>query len=201
MKRLWLILIILVMLIVSCSNPNQDIIDGSSFDYYKSFEVENKQYDVYLPSNPNDVTYYTYEVSKATTDKSTWTINYIYQGKYHVEEDKEERETWIELYNCLSESKDKLSELCGFEVELYNPYDVVEREFTLENTTKEIISYVSVDTYMSIKVRNDNGKYYVIGVPVNTKFLVKTKDLVQSPITLEFVKWEDFLAIPNMKEN
>jgi hypothetical protein len=201
MKRLWLILILL-MLMVSCANVDNDIIDGNAYDYYRSYEVEGNQYDIYLPSYPNDVIYHIYEVSKTTTNKSTWTINYIYEGKYHVEEEKEDSETWISLYNSLSESKDKLNELCGFEVELFNPYDSFEREFTLENTLKEIISYVSVDTYLPIKLHNkDYNEYYIVGIPVKTQFLVKTKDSIQSPITLEFVKWEDFLAIPNMKEN
>lgn len=202
MKRLYLILILLIMFIVSCASVDDNILDGNSFDYYNSYEITGIEYDIYLPSNANDVIYYMYEESKTTTDKATWTINYIYEGKYHVEEENESEETWISLYNSLSQSKDKLNELCGFDVELINPYDSLEREFTLENTTKDVISYVSVETYLPIKLHNKNiNKYYLIGIPVNTKFLIKVKDSVQSPITLEFIKWEDFLAIPNMKKN
>lgn len=202
MKRLYLILILLIMFIVSCASVDDHILDGNSFDYYNSYEITGIEYDIYLPSNANDVIYYMYEESKTTTDKATWTINYIYEGKYHVEEENESEETWISLYNSLSQSKDKLNELCGFDVELINPYDSLEREFTLENTTKDVISYVSVETYLPIKLHNKNiNKYYLIGIPVNTKFLIKVKDSVQSPITLEFIKWEDFLAIPNMKKN
>jgi hypothetical protein len=179
-----------------------DIIDGNSFDYYKSYNVDDVTYDIYLPSIPNDVIYYTYEVSKTTTDKATWTINYIYEGKYHVKEELESKETWITLYNELVNSKTKLDELCGFEVELYNPYDIIEREITLVNSTKEIISYVSVDYYLPIKLHNkETYEYYLVGIPVKNKFLVKTDTHVESPITLEYIKWEDFLAIPNMKEN
>jgi hypothetical protein len=191
-----------MVIVTSCSSVNKDILDGSPFDYYKTYNVNDTDYDIYLPSNVHDVMYYTYEISKTTTDKATWTINYIYEGKYHVEEENEDNKTWISLYNTLVESKDKLDELCGFNAELYGPYDSIEREITLVNNTNGEISYVSVDTYLPIKLHNkDIDEYYIVGIPVLKKFLIKTDTHVQSPKTLELILWEDFLAIPNMKEN
>lgn len=201
MKRLWLILIVLLMFVVSCGVVDDDVIDGNSFDYYQSYQVDNCVYEIYLPTYPNDLIYYQYDVSKTTSDKITWTINYIYEGKYHVKEEYEDKQTWINLYNSLSEGKEKLDELCGCEVELFNPYEVVEREFTLENPTKESISYVCVDMYLPIKLYNqDIDEYYIVGIPVKTMFLIMANDLVQSPITNEFITWDEFLSIPNMKE-
>lgn len=203
MKKAYLFIIFILMLIVtSCSSVDKDVIDGSPFDYYKTYNVNNIDYDIYLPTMVDDVIYYSYETSKTTTDKTTWTINYIYEGKYHVEEESEDKETWISLYNTLVESKDKLEELCGFDVELYGPYDSVEREITLVNSTNGEISYVSLDTYLPIKLHNkNNDEYYIVGVPVLKQFLIKTNTHIQSPKTLELILWEDFLAIPNMKEN
>jgi hypothetical protein len=203
MKKLSIVLILIIVLILSsCASVGNDVIDGNAYDYYETYEVENNIYDIYLPQAPEDVIYYSYEVSKTKTDKSTWTINYIYSGKYHVDEERESQEIWISLYNTLASSKDKLEELCCFEIELYNPYDTFEREITLVNNTKNIISYVVVDIYLPIKIHNkSSNEYYIVGVPVNNKFLIKTDTHVQSPKTLEFILWEDFLAIPNMKKN
>ena len=69
MKKLYLILILLAILITSCSPVDKDILDGNSFDYYNTYTFDNKEFDVFLPNNTKDVLYYQYEVSKTTCNK------------------------------------------------------------------------------------------------------------------------------------
>ncbi len=40
-----------------------------------------------------------------------------------------------------------------------------------------------------------------ISVPIKRNYLVKSKDKIQNPFNTEIMNWDDFLAIPNIKNN
>lgn len=196
-----LLLIILFTILTSCgAYDNEPGMEGVSYDYYETCIVDGVEYLIYLPTLPEDAIYYVYEEGNDYTDKSSWTINYIYEAKYQIDDDTLSDDVLDSLYTSLIESKSELKLYLGSEVNLVNPHLKEEREVTISNENKEVISYVVLQKYLSVRVRvNNSGRYYNIGIPLEELYLKRTEETVYSPIKNEMILWKDFLlTTPNL---
>jgi hypothetical protein len=202
MKKYYLILvfIFILMIVSSCSaqdvGPADEAVDGLSFDYFATYEIDGTNYEVYLSNEISDSLYYTHVVSDISSKSAYWTVNFMYEAIYHVEDWREDKEIWKQLYNHLLSNQEYLEEKCGFDVLLFDPYESVELEYTLKNETKEEASYVIFNTYLPIRLVNENsGVRITVGIPVNMDLLLKIGDKVEDPFSDKMMSWEDFLAI------
>ena len=179
MKRYYIfIILILISLVTSCSMENSDMAngaaDGQPFDLFATYEINEINYDVYLPYDIEDSIYYDYEVSNVKSSSDEWIVNFVYEPVYHVDKGVENEEVLNKLYEKLLESKSVLDERCNFEVMLFDPYESVELEFILRNQNNEESTYVKFITYLPIKMYNQSTrKTFTVGIPVNVDVLLK----------------------------
>ena len=179
MRKYYILIILLIIsLITSCSSQNGDMADdaagGQPFDLFATYEINETNYDIYLPYNIESVIYYTHEVSNVKSSSDEWVVNFVYEPAYHVDKGVEDEEVLYKLYEKLFESKSVLEEKCNFEVMLFDPYESVELEFVLNNQNNEETTYVKVITYLPIKMYNQTThKTVTVGVPVNVDVLLK----------------------------
>lgn len=202
MKKNYLIFvfIFILMIVSSCSadevGPADEAVDGLSFDYFATYEIDGTNYEVYLSNEILDSLYYTHVVSDISSRSVDWTVNFMFEATYHVEQWQEDKEIWKQLYNHLQSNQEYLEEKCGFEILLFDPYETVELEYTLKNETKEEASYVIFNTYIPIRLENEQtGTRITVGIPVNMELLLKIGDKVEDPFSDKMINWEDFLAI------
>lgn len=199
-KCLMFIVFVLIILVSSCSmhesTLSDDAVDGVAFDYFTTYEIDDKNYDVFLPIEINKTLYYSNKIGNIKSSSKEWTINFMHEAVYHGDESLETKEVWNQLYTNLLASKDVLSEKCGFEVMLFDPYTSVELEYVLHNDSGEEASYVMFYTYLPIRLVNKSTKKTTtVGIPVNVDVLLKIGDMVENPFNDEMMSWEDFLAI------
>lgn len=207
MRKIYIIIVfIFILFISSCASSggnnvnNDSAVDGTSFDYYESYTINQVEYQIYIPSDVKDVIYYQYKVGEVKSSSSEWRVNFIYNVIYHVDATKEDKTVWDSLYLKLSdvEVKTELSELCGFDVSILPPDAEVETEFVLRNENKEEASYVTLYYYLPLRLVNTKTRYtQTIGVPIKVDLLLKVNEQVESPFEDKMILWEDFLAIVN----
>lgn len=184
MKRFCLILLILfVFMIASCGAPGngmaEDAADGVSFDYFATYVINDVEYEVYIPNKFEDAIYYDHKLGDITSSSSEWTINFMYEPIYHVNDRVESKEVWKSLYTNLENNKEVLEEKAGFTVKLFAPYEEVEVEYVLHNEVKQEARYVIFYTYLPVRLLNKSrGRTITIGVPINLDVLLKVDDLV-----------------------
>ena len=201
MKKYYIFIIfMLVLLVSSCSSGNEsaadEAVDGIAFDYFVTYEIEGINYDIYFPTDVDSSLYYTNKLGKIYSSSNEWTVNFIYEAEYHLDESKETKEVWIQFYEKISESKDILNQKCKFDVMLFDPYSSVELEYVLHNNTVQESTYVVFVTYLPIRlVNNFTRRTSTIGIPVKLDVLLKIGDMVENPFNDEMMSWEDFLAI------
>ena len=200
MRKYFLILLVIFMLFISsCASYEGDAngaADGVSFDYFTSYVIEDKTFDVFIPNVVDDAIYYQYKLGNVTSKSEEWIINFPYQAIYHVNDDKESKEVWSSLYENLLDNVEFLKEKCEFNVNLFDPYESKEVEYVLYNETKEEASYVIFQTYLPIRLVNKTERVTMtVGVPVNLDVLLKIGDTVENPFADEMISWEDFLAL------
>ena len=204
MKKIFVILTFIFILIVSACGGMEyqedvgDNVDGLSFDKYKTYIINQVEYDVYLPNASQDPMYYRFEEGKVVSNSSNWTVNFVYNVTYHVNKSKEPLEVWDELYAKLEDSEEFLEEMYGFDITIYNPYDTMELEYILENKEEVEASYVIFYTYLPLRLVNKSTyKTSTVGIPVKIDVLKKVNDMIENPFNDEMMLWEDFLAIEN----
>ena len=157
-----------------------DSADGEVFDYFATYEINETNYDIYLPSNIESALYYTHEVSNIKSASTEWVVNFMYEPVYHVNESAESKDVWTELYTNLVESKSVLEEKCDFEVMLFDPYSSVELEFVLNNQNSDESTYMTVVTYLPIRMFNHTvRKTVTVGVPVNVDVMLKVGVMIK----------------------
>lgn len=201
MKKIYIFIVfVLIILVSSCnmkeSTLSDDAVDGVAFDYFTTYEIDGKNYDVYIPIDVNKTLYYTNKIGNIKSSSKDWTVNFMYEPVYHGDESLETKEVWNELYNNLLASKALLDEECGFEVMLFDPYSSVELEYSLHNNSGEEASYVIFYTYLPIRLVNKKTqKTTTVGIPVNVDVLLKIGNMVENPFNDEMMSLEDFLAI------
>lgn len=201
MKKYYIfIIVLLIMLLTSCAMKDKDIaednIDAISFDYFITYEIEENNYDIYLPTNIESSIYYTNKTGNIKSSSKEWIINFIYEAVYHADENDESKEVWDGLYSNLVNSRDILDEKCNFAVTLFDPYSSVELEYVLHNNTNEEASYVIFTSYLPVRLVNKaTQKTSTVGIPVKVDVLLKVKDMIENPFNDEMMSWEDFLAI------
>ena len=184
MRRFYLILLILfVLMFASCAAPDngmaEDAADGVSFDYFTTYVINDIEYEVYIPNKFEDAIYYDHKLGDITSSSSEWTINFMYEPIYHVNDRLESKEVWNSLYTNLENNKEVLDEKAGFTVKLFAPYEAVEVEYVLHNEVKQEARYVIFYTYLPIRLLNKSrGRTITIGVPINLDVLLKVDDLV-----------------------
>ena len=103
MKKFYLILLILfVLMFASCAAPDngmaEDAADGVSFDYFTTYVINDIEYEVYIPNKFEDAIYYDHKLGDITSNSSEWTINFMYEPNYHVNDRLESKEVWNSLY-------------------------------------------------------------------------------------------------------
>ena len=185
MKKYYiLIILLLISLITSCSMEDggmaNDAADGQPFDLFATYEINETNYDIYLPYNIESAIYYTHEVSNVKSSSDEWVVNFVYEPVYHVDKGVEDEEVLYKLYEKLFESKSVLEERCNFEVMLFDPYESVELEFVLNNQNNEESTYVKFITYLPIRMYNQTThKTVTVGVPVNVDVLLKVAVMVK----------------------
>ena len=185
MKKYYiLIILVLISLVTSCNMRGDgmanDAADGQPFDYFTTYEINEINYDIYLPYNIEDAIYYTHEVSNVKSSSDEWIVNFVYEPIYHIEGGSESEEVFNKLYEKLLESKSVLDEKCNFEVMLFDPYESVELEFVLKNQNNKESTYVKFITYLPIKMYNQaTRKTLTVGIPVNVDVLLKVAVMVK----------------------
>lgn len=206
MKKIYIVLMILCILMISaCGMANDesaigDNVDGISFDYFQTYTVKDTDYEVFLPNNILEALYYEYKEGNVVSNSASWTVNFIYDVNYHVNESKETSEVWSELYLKLKETETTIEELCGFEITTFDPYQEVELEYVLNNSNQQDASYVIYQTYLPLRLVNKStNRSSTIGVPIKVDVLIKVNGMVKNPFKDEMMLWEDFLAIENLK--
>lgn len=201
MRKLYLLLVLIVILLVSScsaeeSKDAENAADGLSFNYFKTYEIAGTNYDVYLPSEIELCLYYKNELGNISSQSSDWTVNFIYEATYHLDESREKQEVWSELYRKLLSDESILEEKCGFDVTLFDPYESTVLEYSLHNESKEEATYVIFNTYLPIRlVNNSTRKTSTVGIPIDMKLLLKIGNSVENPFEDGMMSWEDFLAI------
>ena len=201
MKKYYVILLLIIILITSScsgcdSSPAEDAADGVSFDYFITYGIDETNYEIYLPNDIQSSLYYTNKVGNVYSKSFDWTVNFIYEATYHVDESNEDKEVWSKLFTALSDNEELLEEKCGFDVLLFEPYLTMELEYVLNNETKEEATYVIFNTYIPVRVVNTKtGGRYTVGIPVKMDVLLKIGDTVEDPFGDTMISWEDFLAI------
>ena len=101
-------------------------------------------------------------------------MNFTYEPIYHVDDRLESKEVWSKLYEKLSESENIIEEKCTFDVMLFDPYSSVKLEFVLNNQNNEESTYVTMITYLPIRLYNHlTRKTITVGIPVNVDVLLK----------------------------
>ena len=185
MRKCYLFVIVMLLtLISSCSaegdNMANDAGNGEAYDYFATYEINEINYDIFLPYNVESALYYDHEVSNIKSDSDEWIVNFVYEPIYHVNEGAEDKEVWSKLYEKLLESKDVLDEKCNFEVMLFDPYESVELEFVLNNQENTESTYVKFITYLPIQMYNQSTRRTLtVGVPVNVDVLLKVGVMVK----------------------
>lgn len=205
MKKFYiLLLIVFVLTVTACGGmkDNSELgsnIDGVSFDYFETYTIEETDYEVYLPTMINESMYYEYELGDVVSTSANWTINFIYDVNYHIDNKKEPDEVWNQLYLILLNGEATLEEKTGSDLTIFNPFSEVELEYVLSNETQQEASYVIFYTYLPLRLINTTTrKRTTIGLPVMVDVLLKIDDMVQNPFTNEMMLWGDFLAIENL---
>ena len=113
-------------------------------------------------------------MSSVKSDSTEWVVNFVYEPVYHVDEGLESKEVWTKLYEKLLESEAVLEEKCDFDVMLFDPYSSVELEFVLKNQNNEESTYMTLITYLPIRMQNHTtGRTVTVGIPVNVDVLLK----------------------------
>ena len=171
-------MIFFVLFVASCSAQKDDAADNAAnaeaFDYFATYEVNEINYSIYLPSSIDSAVYYTHEKSNINSDSTEWVVNFIYEPTYHVDEGVESKEVWTKLYEKLAESENVLEEKCNIDLMLFDPYTSVELEFALNNQNNKESSYVTLITYLPIRIYNESTRRTVtVGVPVNVSVLLE----------------------------
>ena len=99
MKKYYIVIILLIFIsfVASCSmggdnDMANDSADGEVFDYFATYEINETNYDIYLPSNIESALYYTHEVSNIKSASTEWVVNFMYEPVYHVNESAESKE-------------------------------------------------------------------------------------------------------------
>lgn len=198
--------IFLLLLMSSCaagghhSNGNHPNLDGLTFDYFSEFIYEEDNYQILFPQNVDKAIFYMYdELDYKTTNKS-WTINYYCELIYYT--DFDDSLLVNELYSNLVHLIDEIEVLIDDQIELSKPYEMIEKEVTIDNIFNDEISCVFFDEYLPLRLRNTNKNISCsISVPIKRNYLVKSKDKIQNPFNTEIMNWDDFLSIPNIKNN
>ena len=185
MKKLYLFIILLLITIVTSCNMQggdmaNDAADGQPFDYFTTYEINEINYDIYLPYDIESAIYYTHEVSNVKSSSDEWIVNFVYEPVYHVDKGVENEDVLNKLYEKLLESKSILDERCNFDVMLFDPYESVELEFVLRNQNNEESTYVKFITYLPIRMYNQTTrKALTVGIPVNVDVLLKVAVMVK----------------------
>ena len=181
---LFIILLILISVVTSCSVQDGDMAENAgnaqAFDYFTTYEINETNYSIYLPNNIEVSLYYTHEVSNVKSDSSEWIVNFSYEPVYHLDEDQENKDVWSKLYEKLAESENILEEKCNFDVMLFDPYSTVKLEFVLKNQDNEEATYVTLITYLPVRMYNHTTrKTITVGIPVNVDVLLKVGVMVK----------------------
>ncbi len=201
MKKFYIIIVfIFILLVSSCSMSGNEEADGAAdgvaFDYFQTYKINDTSYDIYLPFDVASSLYCTHKLGTVNSKSQEWTINFIYEPIYHVDESRETKDVWNGLYNVLFNSKDLLEEKCVFDVMLFDPYSSVELEYILHNDTNQEAAYVIFNTYLPIRLVNKSTRAKLtVGIPVDVDVLLKIDDMVEDPFNDKMISWEDFLAI------
>ena len=205
MKKLYVILLfICILMLSSCGAMDEngmmgDSVDGISFDRHDTYIINEIEYDVYLPRDVEEALYYRYKEGNITSNSSSWTVNFMYNAQYHVDNSKENQSTWDELYLKLIQKEQILEEKCGFDITFFEPNSEVELEYVLENKNQEEASYVIFYTYLPLRILNtETNVRSTIGIPVTVEVLKKVNQMVENPFNDEMMLWEDFLAIEKL---
>ena len=177
----------------------KDLNDAKIFKEYE-FIYEEDNYQILFPQNVDEAIFYMYdELDYKTTNKS-WTINYYCELIYYT--DFDDSLLVNELYSNLVHLIDEIEVLIDDQIELSKPYEMIEKEVTIDNIFNDEISCVFFDEYLPLRLRNtDKNISCSISVPIKRSYLVKSKDKIQNPFNTEIMNWDDFLAIPNIKNN
>ena len=198
--------IFLLLLMSSCaagghhSNGNHPNLDGLTFDYFSEFIYEEDNYQILFPQNVDKAIFYMYEELDYKTTNKSWTINYYCEPIYYT--DFDDSLLVNELYSNLVHLMDEIEVLIDDQIELSKPYEMIEKEVTIDNIFNDEISCVFFDKYLPLRLRNTEKNISCsISVPIKRNYLVKSKDKIQNPFNTEIMNWDDFLAIPNIKNN
>lgn len=201
------LLLLFVFFSSSCSvNKNNEtnghpFIDGLVFNQFKNFEHEDTTYQISLSIDEN-APFYTYQEFEYKTRASSWIINYYYESEYIVDSNFNlDDEVILELYELMMDEKNNIENLLGYTIDIYSPFEKYEKEIEINNKFNDEIGCVFFDKYIPIRIKNmNNNKSNTISIPIQRKYLVKYNDMIESPVEDKFIKWEDFLAIPNLKK-
>ena len=171
-KIRYILLFIIIITLSSCGSSSYyddsiNHLDGVSFIEYKKIDEETT---LLLPTNIASSIAYEIELGNEVSDKSIWTINYDYKYDYLTNYDHEK------LYEIINNEKDYLNNYIPFQMELYNPNDVVE------------MAYLPV-------IINDGDTEFGASIQIKNIVVLKINDSIQA-INGTLISWDDFINKP-----
>lgn len=189
-KIRYILLFIIIITLSSCGSSSYyddsiNHLDGVSFIEYKKIDEETT---LLLPTNIASSIAYEIELGNEVSDKSIWTINYDYKYDYLTNYDHEK------LYEIINNEKDYLNNYIPFQMELYNPNDVVEMEYTLNNPNLDNVKYVIVKAYLPVII-NDGDTEFGASIQIKNIVVLKINDSIQA-INGTLISWDDFINKP-----
>lgn len=195
------------MIIICCScggvgNNYNDALNGQSFDFFERYDTLDNTYNIYLPTNAKQSLLYFYKESKLTSTAEVWTINYIYENNFIIDDEvKESTEVWDGLYNTLLNCKNQIDEMLGFQTTINENKFKEEREVTLQNINQEEISFVDVYSYLPVRINNENNSNtFTVLIPISNTILLKKDGTIKDMYEDKMITWDEFLKTYEAKE-
>ena len=194
MKRIVgvLLLLILALIITSCGGDlHQDqlesVFDGISYNFDTEISVENIKYNVFLPENFSDNIFYSIEDGELKSETENWIINFDIENLYYSSGDFSFND---EFFNYVLTLKNKLDNE-EINYELLPNRQIVEYEFVIDNSSKELIGYSILTSYIPMKLDGRTDLYILIPIKVD---VLKTKDdLIETIEKDNFIPYKQFL--------